>query len=53
VVPEGYLNLGWERDDRYRDCMQAITVDTVVAAWDALMAEVGRNGDTPPRFGVV
>lgn len=39
VVPNGYLNLGWERDDRYRDAMSAITVDTVIAAWDDLMAE--------------
>jgi ADP-heptose:LPS heptosyltransferase len=50
MVPEGYLNLGWERDDRYRDCMAAITVDAVVSAWDDLMTEVA---DTPPRFGVV
>jgi ADP-heptose:LPS heptosyltransferase len=49
MVPEGYLNLGWERDDRYRDCMTAITVDAVLAAWDELMAEVA---DTPPRFGI-
>ncbi|MBM3674432.1 MAG: glycosyltransferase family 9 protein [Actinobacteria bacterium] len=39
VVPDGYLNLGWERDDRYPDCMQAITVDAVLAAWDDLQAE--------------
>jgi ADP-heptose:LPS heptosyltransferase len=40
MVPEGYLDLGFERDDRYRDCMQAITVDAVLAAWDDLMVEV-------------
>ena len=40
MVPDGYLNLGWEHDDRYRDAMSAITVDAVVAAWDDLMTEV-------------
>jgi hypothetical protein len=44
IVPAGYLNLGWEHDERYRDAMSAITVDAVVAAWDDLMAEVA-----PPR----
>jgi hypothetical protein len=50
MCPDGYLNLGWERDERYRDCMLAITVDAVVTAWDELMAEVA---DAPPRFGIV
>jgi ADP-heptose:LPS heptosyltransferase len=40
AVPEGYLNLGWERRDRFRTCMQAITVDAVLAAWDGLLVEV-------------
>jgi ADP-heptose:LPS heptosyltransferase len=40
LVPDGYTNLGFEQDDRYRDAMAAITVDTVVEAWDDLMAEV-------------
>jgi hypothetical protein len=40
LVPDGYTNLGFEQDDRYRDAMSAITVDTVVGAWDDLMAEV-------------
>ena len=44
MVPEGYLNLGWEQDDRFRNAMSAITVDTVVSAWDDLMAEVD-DGD--------
>jgi len=44
IVPKGYLNLGWERDERYRDAMSAITVETVIAAWDDLMTEVA-----PPR----
>ena len=41
MVPDGYLDLGWERNDRYRHCMEAITVDAVLEAWDSLMAEVG------------
>jgi ADP-heptose:LPS heptosyltransferase len=36
MVPDGYLNLGWERDERYQDCMQAITVEAVLSAWDDL-----------------
>ena len=40
MVPDGYLDLGWERDDRYRDCMKVITLSTVLGAWDDLMAEV-------------
>ena len=40
IVPDGYLNLGWEHDERYRDAMSAITVDAVTASWDDLMAEV-------------
>ena len=40
VVPDGYLNLGFERDARYRDCMQAITVAAVLTAWDDLQTEV-------------
>jgi ADP-heptose:LPS heptosyltransferase len=39
MVPNGYLDLGFERDDRYRDCMAAITVDAVLAAWDDLRGE--------------
>lgn len=45
MVPSGYLNLGFERDDRYRDCMRFITVETVIEAWDSLMAEAqGASG---------
>ena len=40
MVPNGYLNLGWEQDERYRDAMKAIPVETVVTAWDDLMAGV-------------
>ena len=39
MVPNGYLNLGWERDDRYKRCMEAITVDSVLAAWNDLITE--------------
>lgn len=39
MVPDGYLNLGFEQNDRYRDCMRAITVEMVTLAWDDLMAE--------------
>jgi ADP-heptose:LPS heptosyltransferase len=40
MVPEGYLNLGWERDERYKSCMEAIAPEAVLAAWDDLAAEV-------------
>jgi ADP-heptose:LPS heptosyltransferase len=40
MIPDGYLDLGFERDDRYRDCMRTITVEAVLAAWDDLQAEV-------------
>ena len=43
MVPDGYLDLGFEHDDRYRDCMRAITVEMVTAAWDDLRAEVARS----------
>lgn len=42
-VPDGYLDLGFERDDRYRDCMQAITLDLVLAAWDEVTTLSGRG----------
>ena len=42
MVPDGYLNLGFEQDDRFRDCMKAITVEKVIATWDELMSEVVR-----------
>jgi ADP-heptose:LPS heptosyltransferase len=40
LVPDGYTNLGFEQDDRYRDAMSAISVETVVEAWDDLASEV-------------
>jgi len=55
MVPDGYLNLGWEHDDRYRDAMAAITVNSVLSAWDDLMAEVAaRRGslELNPRSAV-
>lgn len=39
MVPDGYLNLGFERDDRFRDCMHAITVEMVLDAWDDISIE--------------
>ncbi len=44
VVPDGYLDLGFEHDDRYPDCMRAITVDAVLAAWDDLWSEAESAG---------
>jgi ADP-heptose:LPS heptosyltransferase len=43
-VPHGYLDLGFEHDARYADCMRAITVDMVLAAWDDLRAEAVAAG---------
>jgi ADP-heptose:LPS heptosyltransferase len=43
MIPEGYLNLGWERNNRYCDCMLAITPEVVMAAWDELLAEVSAS----------
>jgi len=40
MVPNGYLNLGFERSSRYRMCMEAITVGAVLAAWADLRSEV-------------
>jgi len=42
AVPDGYLDLGFERDDHYPNCMAAITVDAVLESWDALVP------DAPP-----
>ena len=44
VVPDGYLDLGFERDERYRDCMAAISVDRVMTAWDEVVGEAGVAG---------
>ena len=44
MVPNGYLDLGFERDERYADCMRAITVEMVLAAWDDLRAEAVAAG---------
>jgi ADP-heptose:LPS heptosyltransferase len=43
MIPEGYLNLGWERDDRFRNCMEAISVDSVIAAWNQLVGDYRVN----------
>jgi ADP-heptose:LPS heptosyltransferase len=47
VIPGGYLDLGFERDDRYPDCMDAITVDAVLEEWDALVS--GERHAPQPR----
>jgi ADP-heptose:LPS heptosyltransferase len=44
MVPNGYLDLGFEQDARYSDCMRAITVDMVLDAWDDLRAEAVAAG---------
>jgi hypothetical protein len=36
LVPDGYLNLGFERDERYRGAMAAIDVPRVLATCDEL-----------------
>jgi hypothetical protein len=46
MVPNGYLNLGWETDRRFATCMEAITSESVLAAWDDLMLEAVR-GERP------
>lgn len=51
VVPDGYLDLGFERDDRYPDAMSSITVLSVLAAWDDVTTRPGpdsRIGVAPP-----
>lgn len=48
MVPDGYLNLGFERDDRYRNCMAAITVQMVLQTWDGLMTDVRRARSGEP-----
>ena len=44
MIPEGYLNLGFEQDARYADCMRSITVEMVVNAWDDLISEARAGG---------
>jgi heptosyltransferase I len=46
MVPNVYLNLGWETDRRFATCMEAITSESVLAAWDDLMLEAVR-GERP------
>ncbi len=47
MAPDGYLDLGFERDRRYEDCMSAITVDMVSSAWDDLFVEVAKLRSSP------
>ena len=44
MVPDGYLNLGFEHDERFAHCMDAITVAMVLDAWDSLRAEASIAG---------
>jgi heptosyltransferase I len=38
-VPTGYLDLGFERNDELAGCMDAITVESVLRAWDQLTSD--------------
>ena len=49
AVPDGYLDLGFEHVERYRDCMGAISVDAVLDAWDALVP--ANQPSAPPEQG--
>jgi ADP-heptose:LPS heptosyltransferase len=50
LVPDGYLNLGFEQNDKYRDAMLGITVPMVLDAWEAMLGEVAA-GSRPPAGG--
>ena len=43
IVPDGYLNLGFEQDEQYRDAMLGITVPMVLGAWDDMSDEVAAD----------
>ena len=47
MVPDGYLNLGFEQNEKYRDAMLGITVPMVLGAWDDMSDEVAA-GSRPP-----
>jgi ADP-heptose:LPS heptosyltransferase len=47
-VPEGYLDLGFERDGRYPNAMSAISVAAVLEAWDQVTSHTKRPGLTSP-----
>jgi heptosyltransferase-3 len=48
IVPDGYLNLGFEQNEHYRGSMLGITVGVVLDAWDDLSVEVAGSAQ-PPR----
>lgn len=50
LVPDGYLNLGFEQNQKYRDAMMGITVPMVLDAWEAMLGEVAA-GSRPPAGG--
>jgi heptosyltransferase-3 len=47
MIPDGYLNLGFERNEHYRDSMLGITVGVVLDAWDHLCVEVAGSAHRP------
>lgn len=50
LVPDGYLNLGFEQNQKYRDAMLGITVPMVLDAWEAMLGDVAA-GFRPPASG--
>lgn len=47
LVPDGYLNLGFEKNHKYREAMLGITVPMVLGGWDDMSEEVAAA--TRPR----
>jgi ADP-heptose:LPS heptosyltransferase len=47
LVPDGYLNLGFEQNHKYRDAMLGITVPMVLGAWDDMRDEVAASSRPP------
>ena len=50
LVPDGYLNLGFEQNHKYRGAMLGITVPMVLGAWDDMGEEVAASS-RPPTGG--
>lgn len=47
-VPDGYLDLGFERDERYPNAMHAISVPAVLEAWEQITSRSDVPPATPP-----
>ena len=47
LVPDGYLNLGFEQNHKYRRAMLGITVPMVLGAWDDMSDEVAATSLPP------